>query len=150
MIKQTILLLSCFLLNSCIESTPPTKAKFPFTRYSKVIAYQMDDNTGALVNNGKLSPNLADGILLSQEKTNQLLLLLNDPASFNDELGLRCFHPNLGIVFFTESNLPIAHLEISFECNQIQAFPELDHQSFSVLGGQRMFELESKLKPPSE
>ena len=79
-----------------------------------------------------------EGKTLTRSQVNTLLRIINDPTSFDDRLGLRCFQPDLKIIFYDQDNHPVSNIEISFECNQISTFPKLDHQSFSMDGYRKM------------
>jgi len=134
MIKLFPSFIVLILFIGCNDSFTLRNQNFPNTPFTKVIAYQFE--TG---NNDVLLTN-DTGKTLSKQQVNTLLNIFNEPGYFDDRLGLRCFKPDLKFVFYDLKNQPISTIEISFECNQISSFPELEYQSFSLDGYERMRE----------
>lgn len=60
-----------------------------------------------------------------QEKT--LLKILNKANSDSDTSAADCFYPRHGFVFWDSVGRPSAHVSICFECNRLQAQPELNN-----------------------
>lgn len=131
---QMFFVVTMFLLFAgCEHSVENAYVEFPGTKFTQAVAYPLsfDQEQG-------------EGIYLSRAHTTQLLNLFNNKSSFDDALGHRCFQPNLKITFLTKSQRAIADLEISFDCNQIKAFPTLAHQSFSMSGFDQMQRLKKE------
>jgi len=133
MIKFLTTLLFLIFIIGCKDSFILKKQNFPNTSFTKVILYQ--SNTS---NNITSSIEEVGGKILTENQVKILLNIFNDPRYFDDRLGLRCFKPDLQLIFYEQENLPVSNIEVSFECNQISSFPKLDYQSFSVEGYNRI------------
>jgi hypothetical protein len=138
--KSVLLILFCLLVGKLsAQTTLESEGDFPTKDVFKVFAYPLDGNSGSLVvQNGKLSPAVTDkkGVMLTDKQQKELLALLENPSNFGGS-DHRCFEPHIGFVFFNSKKQPIAHISVSFDCNDIESSHTIE--AIKISGGTNHF-----------
>jgi hypothetical protein len=138
--KSVLLILFCLIVSKLsAQSVLESEGDFPTKDVFKVFAYPLDGNSGSLVvQNGKLSPAVTDkkGIMLTDKQQKELLALLENPSNFGGS-DHRCFEPHIGFVFFNNKKQPIAHISVSFDCNDIESSHTIE--AIKISGGTNHF-----------
>ena len=136
-------LLLLFCMNSCgsqIEITP-----FPDAPFDHVLAYQMDEAYGKVIENNQLSEHVVGKPKeLSKEQVESLLSTINSASSYG-EVGASCFEPHLGFVFYNSSNEVVAHATVCLMCSWLQTSPKSCSNPLSRKGSMEISNLEKQL-----
>jgi hypothetical protein len=88
-----------------------------------------------LVVNDTLSSLVSESfeIVLTAKQEKTLLKILNKANAEGDTSAADCFYPRHGFVFWDSVGRPSAHVSICFECNRLQAQPELHNFDLTEL-----------------
>jgi hypothetical protein len=109
-------------------SQPVVRAEWLPREIHEVRAYVYDFTVGmkyiSLLRDGKLHPGVinTDGAKLSDDQTKRLLAALQ--STEERAQGFRCYSPHHGFVFFDEEGHPMGHIELCFQCGNVQNSPE--------------------------
>lgn len=126
-----IFILSIFFL-ACndTESGPSNQQRnrgvtFPSQEYSRVVAYEFEDQQGNyIINKGKLNNTIIDSVEISSSKAQQVVDILNDPNTYGGT-PTRCFIPRMGLVYYDAKNRPVGHVSICLQCDHLGAVPTI-------------------------
>lgn len=112
------------------ESDQPNRQRnkgivFPSKDYSRVVAYEFEDQQGNhIYNKGKLNNTVIDSVEISSSKAKEITELLNDPNTYGGT-PTRCFIPRLGLVYYNAENRPVGHVSICLQCDHLGAVPTI-------------------------
>jgi hypothetical protein len=104
----------------------PIPANWPAVEYAEVRAYLYnpgENRKNLILHEGKLHPEVAnpEGIKLDAAQIERLLATLRNKAA--NGVGVGCFEPHHGFVFYDRDGKPVADLTVCFLCIQGVARP---------------------------
>ncbi|BCX49075.1 conserved hypothetical protein [Haloferula helveola] len=89
-----------------------------------VYDYTQEEGNIALLKNGKLHPGIINvgGAKLSDDQVERLKAALR--SSRERQPGALCYMPHHGFVFFDKAGKPMGHIELCFQCGNVDSSPK--------------------------
>lgn len=102
---------------------PPSKQwEVPEYVYARLYVYNLDHEEGSIISEGKLNPSVVPLTEkeLSYMECRQIIEAISDPPYVEQNM---CFVPHHGVVFYDESDQPVAWASICLMCKVVETVP---------------------------
>lgn len=111
-----------------------TVATFPATPFAYAVVYALDPDKSRDGARSVFGGRTGPFKMLSVAEANRFNTIINAPTTYGGgQAG--CFDPRVGLVYYNQDSLPVAHISICFECMGSNPYPSIQAQQTKVAKG---------------